>query len=105
MQNIQNSTRPNYINIPMYRKGIEDKLASGHKAYEITCVDLKNRDRNFVFQIITPKSLSKINDELKKLEDTIFYNKYQTQADSLYAFVDEIGNIDDMNTSILYTVS
>lgn len=104
MSNLQFGNRPNYINVPMFRKGIEDRLAKGQKIYQITCVDLNDTSRNVVFQLITPKSLAKIDSEIEYLQQNLFYDKYLYSSDNLYAFTDEVKDIDEVDTSILFTV-
>lgn len=104
MSNLQFGNRPNYINVPMFRKGIEDRLAKGQKIYQITCVDLNDTSRNVVFQLITPKSLSKLDTQIKSLQQNLFYDKYLYSSDNLYAFTDEVKDIDEVDTSILFTV-
>ena len=104
MSNLQFGNRPNYINVPMFRKGIEDRLAKGQKIYQITCVDLNDTSRNVVFQLITPKSLSKLDTQIKSLQQNLFYDKYLYSSDNLYAFTDEVKDVDEVDTSILVTV-
>lgn len=104
MSNLQFGNRPNYINVPMFRKGIEDRLAKGQKIYQITCVDLNDTSRNVVFQLITPKSLAKIDSKIQYLQQNLFYDKYLYSSDNLYTFTDEVKDIDEVNTSILFTV-
>lgn len=104
MSNLQFGNRPNYINVPMFRKGIEDRLAKGQKIYQITCVDLNDTSRNVVFQLITSKSLTKIDSEIQYIQQNLFYDKYLYSSDNLYAFTDEVKDIDEVDTSILFTV-
>ena len=96
--------RPNYINVPMYRKGIEQKMASGQRVYLVTCVDNAHTDRYIQYQVITPKPLKKIETELTKLQSKLFYEKYLYQAESMTVLPSEIEDIDEVNTSILFTV-
>lgn len=102
--NIQHS-RPNYINVPTYRNGIASRLRAGHKAYLFTCVDNDNTDNHIQFQVITPKSLKRIDNDIQTLKDKVFYDKYLYSACGLTTLVDEITDIDEIDTSMLYVVS
>lgn len=95
---------PNYINVPMYRKGIEDKLARGQNIYLVTCIDNAHTDNYIQYQIITPKPLKSIERELEQLQTKLFYDKYLYRADNLTSLPSEITDIDEVDTSILFTV-
>lgn len=95
---------PNYINVPMYRKGIEQKLASGQRVYLVTCVDNAHTEKSVQYQVITPKPLRKIERELSQLQSKLFYEKYLYTPESLTVVPSEIKDIDEINTSVLFTV-
>lgn len=95
---------PNYINVPMYRKGIEDKLLRGERIWLVTCVDSSHTDRHIQFQVISPKPIAKLDSKIHQIIEGVFYGKYRYTPDDMTTIKDEITNIDDVDTSILLTV-
>ena len=94
--------KPNYINVPMYRKGIEQRLANGEKVYDVVCVDNDNTNRHIEFQIISRKRPEKLKESVERLKQQVFYNKYLYTPEGMTHVMDEIKDIDEINTSILF---